>query len=115
MSDDLIRIARENAHHITRLNMGSGRGDLVVARCLTDMAAKIESDAKVIADLRARLEDTGYPLGEIDGLMKVIATLRERMTHIRAFVSAMSEANWRDIGAHIARQATDEQNVGENK
>jgi hypothetical protein len=37
----------------------------------------LDAAEKVIADLRTRLEDTGYPLGEIEGLMKVIAALRE--------------------------------------
>lgn len=59
---------------------------------INTLAAKIESDAKVIA------------------------ALRERMTQIRAFVIVINENNWRDIVDHIARQAAEyEQTAGENK
>src|ERR1700684_4030453 len=44
---------------------------------MLDAEAKIESDARVIADLTRRLEDTAYPLGEINDLTKVIAALRK--------------------------------------
>ena len=37
---------------------------------MLDAEAKIESDARVIADLTRRLEDTAYPLGEINDLRR---------------------------------------------
>jgi len=53
---------------------------------------------------------------KIEAEAKVIATLRERMTQIRAFVIVMNENNWRDIGDRIARQAAEyEQTVGSDK
>ena len=74
------------------------------------MVTEAEALDKSHADLARRLADAGR---KIESDAKVIAALRERMTQIRAFVSTMSEANWRDIGEHIARQAAaDEQTAG---
>jgi hypothetical protein len=56
--------------------------DHVAVAPVQSLQAKIKSDAKVIADMRRRLEDTAYPLGEIEGLMKEIAALREALERI---------------------------------
>ena len=66
---DLLTLARENAHHITRKSMAGLGGDLVVAKCLTDMVAEIErlqgvkrralaiADERAIEAVRARAEN----------------------------------------------------------
>lgn len=87
-----------------------------------------ESDAKVIADLRSRLDDAGYPLGEIDGLMKVIAALREALVCAAAMLEesgsgyipgSRSDTEWDKDRALVietvkaALAVADEQTAGE--
>jgi hypothetical protein len=77
------------------------------------MVTEAEALDKSHADLARRLADAGR---KIESDAKVIANLRARLVQIRGFASVMAENNWRDLQLHIERQ-TDvvEQIAGETK
>lgn len=52
---NIIEIARENAHYITRKHMQGRGGDLVVARTLTTMADEIERLCQALTLARDKL------------------------------------------------------------